>query len=93
MPKGGHRDGAGRKKGVPNKITSETIAAAAAGGEMPKEYMLRVMRDPTVEHPRRDEMAKAVAPYVHPKLANVEHSGKDGEPIKVLIELTDAALG
>lgn len=47
------------------------------------EYMLRVMRDPTVEHDRRDRMAKDVAPYVHPRLASTEHTGKDGGPILV----------
>jgi hypothetical protein len=33
--------------------------------------MLRVMRDETVDHARRDAMAKAVAPYCHPQLASV----------------------
>ncbi len=28
-----------------------------------------------------DEMPKAAAPYVHPKLATTEHTGKDGGPI------------
>jgi hypothetical protein len=31
--------------------------------------MLRVMRDPTVADPRRDEMARAAAPYVHAKIS------------------------
>lgn len=31
--------------------------------------MLRVMRDPAVEDPRRDEMARAAAPYVHGKIS------------------------
>jgi hypothetical protein len=46
--------------------------AAAASGETPLEYMLRVMRDVTVEHSRRDEMAKAAAPYLHPRLQAIE---------------------
>lgn len=90
MAKGGRREGAGRKAGVPNKITAETTAAAAAGGEMPKEYMLRVMRDPTVDHDRRDRMAKDVAPYVHPRLATTEVTGKDGGP--VLIEKIERVI-
>ena len=28
------------------------------------------------------EAAKASAPYIHPRLATVEHSGTDGDPIK-----------
>jgi len=72
MPRGGIRSGAGRKPGTPNRVTAELQAAVAASGETPLDYMLRVMRDPTMEHPRRDEMAKAAAPYVHSKLAAVD---------------------
>ena len=34
--------------------------------------MLRVLSDPTVEPERRDRMAVAAAPFVHPRLASVE---------------------
>jgi hypothetical protein len=33
--------------------------------------MLRVMRDPKVDDHRRDDMAKAVAPYIHPRLQSM----------------------
>ena len=79
--RGGKREGAGRKAGVPNKVTRELREAAAGSGEMPVEYMLRVMRDPQVEHQRRDHMAIAASPYLHPKLSAIEHTGKDGGPI------------
>jgi hypothetical protein len=72
MPSGGARQGAGRPKGAPNKASVARAAEIAASGETPLQYMLRVMRDPMAEHPRRDEMAKAAAPYVHPKLAAIE---------------------
>jgi hypothetical protein len=39
------------------------------------DYMLAVMRDPRAPPQRRDEMAKAAAPYLHSKLASIEHSG------------------
>jgi len=81
MPKGGKREGAGRPKGAPNKASAALAVEIAASGETPLAYMLRVMRDQTAEHPRRDEMAKAAAPYVHPKLAAIEHTGKDGEAL------------
>lgn len=83
MARGGAREGAGRKPGTPNKRTAETMEAAAEGGELPLDYMLKVMRDTGVEHDRRDRMATAAAPYVHAKLAaaTVEHTGKDGEPL------------
>lgn len=76
MPKGGARPGAGRPKGVANKATLARAAEIAATGETPLEYMLRVMRDPGVDHGRRDEMAKAASPYVHARLAAVEHTGR-----------------
>ena len=69
----------GRKKGSKNKIKppedvirkveAEAVANSIATGESPLSYMLRIMRDPTVEHPRRDEMARAAAPYVHAKIS------------------------
>jgi hypothetical protein len=45
--------------------------------------MLRVMRDPEAEPARRDAMAKAAAPYVHPTFASVRHSGNDDNPVKI----------
>lgn len=39
---------------------------------MPVDYMLRVMRDPSVNTKRRDAMATAAAPYLHPKLSAVD---------------------
>lgn len=39
---------------------------------MPLAYMLEVLRDETAETSRRDEMAKAAAPYCHPKLTNID---------------------
>ena len=59
----------GRKKGTKNKprvnptVVEEAIVASVASGLTPLEYMLDVMRDRTQEYARRDEMAKAAAPY------------------------------
>jgi hypothetical protein len=64
----------GRKKGSLNKVTSEMKVAIAASGETPLDYMLRVMRDPKADAHRRDDMAKAAAPYIHPRLASLEQS-------------------
>lgn len=81
--KPGERRG-GRKPGVPNKATQERQAEVAASGLTPLDYMLTIMRDEEANPARRDEMAKAAAPYVHPKLAAVEHTGKDGGDIKIV---------
>lgn len=70
-PKGLPRTG-GRQKGTPNKVTLERESIIAASGLTPLEWMLSVLRD--IEQPidRRDDMAKAAAPYVHPRLSSVE---------------------
>ena len=70
--RGGARPGAGRKKGSLNRATAEARAAAAKTGEMPLDYMLRVMRDPKASNTRRDEMARTAAPYLHPKVVATE---------------------
>lgn len=90
MANGGKRPGAGRRKGSKNKRTQEVQAAVNAGID-PLGYMLGVMRDPAQPQDRRDEMAKAAAPYCHGKLATIEHTGKDGGPIEhtVRVEFVD----
>lgn len=74
--KGGSRPGAGRPKGLPNKVTRQQQEAIAASGETPLEYMLRILRDPSIDNSRRDDMAKAAAPYVHPRLTAMDISGR-----------------
>jgi len=68
MARGGKREGSGRKKGSLTKKTQEIVAQAAANGITPLEHMLNVLRDPLAEPTRRDEMAKAAAPYIHSKM-------------------------
>jgi hypothetical protein len=70
--KGGKREGAGRKKGVPSRASAAREAAIAASGLTPLEYMLATMRDERQPVALRLDMAKAAAPYVHPRLASVE---------------------
>jgi hypothetical protein len=75
MPRGGPRPGAGRKRGSPNKATQATQAAVAASGITPLDYLLEVMRDKKRSVPERVDAAHKAAPYVHPRLAAIEHSG------------------
>ena len=58
----------GRKKGSTNKSRIKIIEAAKQSGEMPLDYMLRIMRDETADVVRRDEMAKSASPYFHSKM-------------------------
>ena len=55
---------------------------------MPLEFMLRVMRDPREPASRRDEMAKAAAPYLHPKMQATAPSIDDDSPLVPVINLT-----
>ncbi len=64
----------GRPKGSVNKRTAAYLRTN--GGELPLDYMLRVMRDPECTVQRRDEMAKAAAPFLHAKLQTIQHSGE-----------------
>ena len=79
---GGVRAGAGRKRGSMNRASAEAMAMANEGGESPLACMLRVMRDEDASDARRDDMAKAAAPYCHHRLAAIEVSGADGGPIE-----------
>ena len=92
MAHGGKRPGAGRKAGAITKRTREIAEGALAEGESPLEYMLRVMRDEAADAERRDDMAKAAAPYSHARLAAIEHTGKDGGSLIVeIVRYTDKA--
>lgn len=62
----------GRQKGALNRATAEARAAAEATGILPLDYMLRVMRDVGADPKRRDAMAIAAAPYLHPKVSPAE---------------------
>jgi hypothetical protein len=89
--RGGARKGAGRKPGAATQRTRVIADRAMAEGITPLEYMLQVMRtEPSPDMDARDmlqaitmrfEAAKAAAPYIHPRLAAIEHSGPNGGPI------------
>jgi hypothetical protein len=74
----------GRSKGTPNKATARREREIAKQGQTPLEYMLRVMRDSRASGDRRDKMAISAAPYVHPKLASMQHTGPRGGPIQTV---------
>ena len=77
MSHGGKRPGAGRPKGAVAKLTATAVAHAKSTGELPHEFLLRVVRGesiddqvPTLE--QRIAAAVSVAPYFAPKLAAIE---------------------
>lgn len=86
MARGGARKGAGRKVGSVTKRTREIAERAVTEGLTPLDYMLAVMRDEAADSARRDDMAKAAAPYIHPRLASTELKGEGGGPIMHRVE-------
>jgi hypothetical protein len=78
----------GRKPGSRNKALVAREREIIASGELPLDYMLRVQRDPLVDHDRRDKMAIAAAPFVHPKLQSSENKHTHGvsDPLLALLE-------
>ena len=90
----GHPKSGGRKRGSRNKATLVREQELAAGGELPRDYMLRVMRDPEADDARRDAMAKAVAPFCHPHLASTTFADPKGTgPSKIVVEFVRAKDG
>lgn len=83
--RGGARPGAGRKKGSATAKTREIADRAAAGGITPLEVMLEAMLSCRAqgEMLKAAMIAKDAAPYMHPRLAAVTHSGEDGGPIEL----------
>lgn len=81
--RGGSRRGAGRKKGSATRRTQEIVAKATAEGITPLEVMLGAMREAWSNDNKlaAATFAEKAAPYVHPRLAAVEHSGNDEKPV------------
>lgn len=90
MGHGGAREGAGRKPGAATKLNEEARKAAAAGGIMPLDYMLALLRNEALPQAERFEAAKAAAPYVHAKLANVDVNAKhEGGLVVEVVRFSD----
>ena len=79
MARGGKRPGAGRKKG---NSTRERVARAPAikkltdGKTTPLDYLVQVMRGDVTYDEQKFKAAVAAAPYMHPRLQAIEHSGE-----------------
>lgn len=89
--KGGARQGAGRKKGIANRLTTQAHEKAKAEGIMPLDYLLGVMRN-SGDDRMRMAAAMAAAPYLHAKLSSIEVSGVGGGPIIIAATELDAKL-
>lgn len=99
---GGARPGAGRKPGpagFQHKQTHRVVSLRDRFQSMPLEHMLCVMNniDPDTQEPKqypmtmRNEMAAKAAPFLHPKLSNVNLQARQKYSVDV-DKLTDAEL-
>lgn len=89
----GHPKFGGRKKGSPVKRTKEAREIADALGFHPVEFLARVATTGKIPNPDgtetpvspqdRLDAAKAIAPYIVPKLQATTLTGKDDGPIEV----------
>ena len=88
--RGGARKGAGRKAGSATQKTRAIADMAAAQGITPLEVMLEAMNSfrESGDLEKAAGFAKDAAPYIHPKLAAIEHTGKDGGAIDHSLSVT-----
>ncbi len=78
----------GRKRGSKNKTTIAREHAAKEGANknlMPLQHMLKIMRDPKQPQELRMEMAKAAAPYLHPRLQSTTVRNPEGEELVIRV--------
>ncbi len=92
MTHGGKREGAARKPEVPDIKTQERVQEIETSGLVPLDYMLAMLRDETQPAERRMWAAGKAAPFVHPKLAAIQHTGPGGGPIEHMHQFSDADL-
>jgi hypothetical protein len=90
MPRGGRRAGAGRKPGAAAVKTREAANLILASGITPLGYFQGLLEGTMAFDQVKFEAAKAAAPFVHARLAAVEHSGQIG--VKRASEVTDDEL-
>ena len=89
--KPGERRG-GRKHGTPNRASAARQAEVAASGITPLDYMLKVLRDENADPHQRFEAAKSAAPYIHPKLANIQHGNDSNNPLNTVTDADRIAV-
>lgn len=94
MPRGGKREGAGRKPGSTTKMANEARAQAQATGQLPHEFLLTVARGEKIDEtvPKLDQRidaAKAAAPYFAPRMSATDVT-LTANPLKELFDLIHA---
>lgn len=92
MPAGGARPNSGRPKGARDRHTERRIRAIEESGLTPLAYLLSVLRNEDAELTTRLEAAKSAAPYVHPRLAQIDATLKGDKNAPIALTITDGNL-
>jgi hypothetical protein len=88
--RGGARPNAGRKSKTRELLIERSRLSVVNADITPLEYLLELLSDKTNDRDTRYKAAVAAAPYVHPRLNAIEHSGNIAS--KTTHELTDDEL-
>lgn len=85
MPRGGPRQGSGRKKSALTHKTRKIAEAVIKDGLSPLEVLVKAMRhfDGKGEFKDAAEIAAKAAPYMHARLATIEHEHSGGITIQI----------
>lgn len=78
----GYKTG-GRVAGTPNKSTAELQEKLAAMGCYPLEGLARIAMNPRTPLAVRVKAYAEIAPYIHPRRKAVEHTGENGNALKI----------
>ncbi len=88
-PIGGKRPGAGRPKGVPNRITREIRDAAAPYSAKALKALVRVMDSKESSDSAVVAAATTILAYAHGKPRQmIEHAGEGGGPVEIKVTRT-----
>lgn len=86
MARGGYRAGAGRprkaEKRSGEKGPEPDVPVLPTESHTPLEFMLAVMNDPQQSSQRRDRMAIAAAPFIHPRAGEAGKKEEKAESAK-----------
>jgi hypothetical protein len=85
MVHGGKRPGAGRKRGVVDRVHRLTLDVPDK--QVVADYLLGIVKNRRLGHKYRLDAARILMPYCHRKLpAAIEHSGANGVPLALVVD-------
>lgn len=91
--RGGKREGAGRKPGVPNKVTADIKAIAQSYGEESIIGLIELSRDPETPAAARVAAYREVLDRGYGKAKQgIEMTGEDGGPVETVTRIELVAL-